>query len=132
MAWILFFDGNCAFCSAGVRRAMKFDHHQRLKFAPLQGKLSAEKGFTQYADPRGGSMVLMREADEKVFLRSDAAIELARVLGGWWKLLVPLSLLPRPIRDGAYKWIANHRYWISSQADFCMLPDPEMEKRILK
>lgn len=132
MAWILFFDGDCAFCSAGVRRAMRLDQHQRLKFAPLQGKLAAEKGFTGYADPTGGSMVLMREEDGKVFLRSDAAIELARALGGWWKLLVPVALIPRWFRDGAYKWVASHRYWISKKADFCMLPDPEMEKRILE
>ena len=103
MGWILFFDGDCAFCSAGVRRAYHFDHHQRLKFAPLQGKLAAERGFTEYADPRGGSMVILREADEKAFFRSDAAIELARALGGWWKLLIPISLIPRFIRDLGYK-----------------------------
>ncbi|MDF1813147.1 MAG: DCC1-like thiol-disulfide oxidoreductase family protein [Verrucomicrobiales bacterium] len=132
MGWILFFDGNCASCSAGVRRAMRFDHNQRLKFAPLQGKLAAENGFTHYADPKGGSMVIMREEDRKVFYRSDAAIELARALGGWWNLLVPVSLIPRCLRDAAYKWVASHRYWISKKANFCTLPDPEMEKRILE
>lgn len=132
MGWILFFDGDCAFCSSGVRRVMRLDQHQRIKFAPLLGKLSAEMGFTGYADPKEGSMVLMREEDGKVFLRSDAAIELARALGGWWQLLVPAALIPKWIRDGAYKWLANHRYWISRNADFCLLPDPEMEKRILE
>ena len=132
MGWVLFFDGDCAFCSAGVRRAVKFDTHKRLKFAPLQGKLAAEKGFAEHADPSGGSMVLMRESDGKVFLRSDAAIELARALGGWWRLLIPTKLIPRFLRDWVYGRIANNRYRISKSGNFCFLPDPEVEKRLLE
>jgi len=77
-------------------------------------------------------MVILREEDGKTFFRSDAAIELARALGGWWRLLLPIALIPRFIRDMGYKWIANNRYWISKRADFCILPDPEMEERILE
>jgi hypothetical protein len=44
---------------------MRFDKWGNLKFPPLRGKLAAEKGFTQYADKSGGTMVLMREADGK-------------------------------------------------------------------
>ncbi len=131
MGWVLFFDGDCAFCSASVRRAFQFDTHRRLRYSPLQGKLAAEKGFSSFASKSGGTMVLMRESDGKVFLRSDAAIELARALGGVWRIFSLAVLIPRFIRDGVYRWIANHRYWFSSKGDFCVLPDPEMEKRIL-
>jgi len=132
MGWILFFDGDCAFCSAGVRRVVRFDPRGRVKFSPLQGRLAAEKGFASYADPAGGSMVLMRESDGKVFLRSDAMIELARALGGIWRVFVPAFLIPRFLRDVAYKWIARNRYWFSKKGDFCVLPDAELEKRILE
>ena len=54
---------------------MKFDKHRRLMFSPLQGKLATEKGFSEFADASDGSMVLMREADGRIFLRSDAVIE---------------------------------------------------------
>ena len=131
MSWILFFDGDCAFCSAGVRRVMRFDRKRRIRFAPLQGKLSAEKGFTEYADAAGGSMVVLREDDDQVFIRSDGAIELARALGGAWRCLLPVKLIPRPIRDAVYKWVARNRYWFSKKGDFCLLPDPEMEERVL-
>ena len=132
MSWVLFFDGDCAFCSAAVRQAMRFDKHRRLKYSPLQGKLAAEKGFADFADKTEGSMVLMRESDARVFLRSDAAIELARALGGWWRLLVPVKFIPRFLRDAVYRWVARHRHWFSKKGDFCLLPDPEMEKRILE
>lgn len=131
MGWVLFFDGDCAFCSASVRQAAKLDTHKRLKFSPLQGKLAAEKGFAESAGLKGGSMVLLRESDGKIFYRSDAAIELARVLGGAWKLLVPLKFIPKAIRDGVYQWIADHRYLISKKGNFCSMPDPEVRGRLI-
>jgi predicted DCC family thiol-disulfide oxidoreductase YuxK len=132
MSWVLFFDGDCAACSESVRLAVRLDTHQRLKFAPLQGKLAAEKGFAENAGRSGGTMILLRESDGKVFKRSDAAIQLARILGGWWKLLVPVKFIPRAIRDGVYQWIADHRYWLSEKGNFCAMPDPEVQKRILE
>ena len=77
-------------------------------------------------------MILLREADGEIFKRSDAAIELARVLGGAWRLLVPLRFIPRYLRDGVYQWIADHRYLISQKGNFCAMPDPEVQKRILE
>ncbi|MEC5129277.1 DCC1-like thiol-disulfide oxidoreductase family protein [Verrucomicrobiales bacterium BCK34] len=132
MGWVLFFDGDCAFCSAGVRRAMRFDRQRRLKFSPLQGKLAAEKGFTEFSDEATGTMVLMREEDGRVFLRSDAAIQLARVFGGPWLIFLPAFLIPRFIRDAAYKWVARNRYLFSKKKDFCVLPDPEFEARVIE
>ncbi len=132
MGWVLFFDGDCAFCSTAVRRSVKFDTHRRIKYAPLQGKLAAENGFSEFAGKTGGTMVLMRESDGKIFKRSDALIELTRVLGGAWRLLKPTKFIPRFIRDGAYQWFANHRYWFSEKGGFCDLPDPEVQKRLLE
>ena len=132
MGWILFFDGDCAFCSAGVRRVMRLDRRKRIRFAPLQGRLSREKGFETHADPSGGTMVLLREADGRIFLRSDAVVELTRALGGGWKVFLPARFIPRFLRDAAYKWVARNRYWLSKKGDFCVLPDPEMAARILE
>ena len=111
---------------------MKFDKHQRLRFSPLQGKLAAAKGFSEFADAIDGSMVLLREDDGRVFLRSDAAIELARVFGGMWRIFLPSALIPRFIRDAAYKWVARNRFLFSKKGDFCALPDPEFEARVIE
>jgi predicted DCC family thiol-disulfide oxidoreductase YuxK len=132
MSWVLFFDGDCAACSEAVRLAVRLDKHRRLKFAPLQGKLAAEKGFAENANRKGGTMILLREADGEIFKRSDAAIELARALGGAWRLLTVVKFIPRFIRDWAYQWIADHRYWISDRGNFCAMPDPEVRKRLIE
>jgi predicted DCC family thiol-disulfide oxidoreductase YuxK len=130
MSWVLFFDGDCGFCQGSAKWAARFDKRQQISLAPLQGKLAAEMGFTQYADAGGGTMVLLREPDGKCFLRSDAAIELARALGGLWRLFTVARVIPRPLRDAIYRWIARNRLRLAGRSGSCAMPDPELRKRL--
>lgn len=130
MDWVLFFDGDCVFCSRSVQRVAHFDTLGKISFAPLQGKLSHEKGFTGYASNEGGTMVLLRESDGKVFTHSDALIQLTRIFGGWWRIFSWARLIPKPLRDAAYRWIARNRYRIMGRNVACVIPDPAMQKRI--
>ena len=130
MTWVLFFDGDCAFCSKSVRQVVRFDGQKRVSFAPLQGKLAAELGFTRHAAESDGTMVLLRESDNQVFTRSDALIELARALGGGWRVFTLARFIPKPLRDMVYRWVADHRYLVLGRSDACSLPDPELLKRL--
>lgn len=130
MGWVLFFDGDCAFCSASVRRVVRHDKRRRVAFAPLQGKLAAEMGFTKYADEAGGTMVLLRKSDGQVFLRGDALIELARALGGAWRIFTLARFIPKPLRDAVYQWVADNRHRIMGKTNRCLLPDSELRKRL--
>lgn len=130
MSWVLFFDGDCAFCSQSVRQAVILDKHEQLAFAPLQGKLAHEKGFEKYAAEAGGTMVLLRESDGAVFMRSDALIELARVLGGWWRVMTLARFIPKLLRDWVYAWIADNRYRFMGKQETCMIPDAALLKRL--
>jgi len=130
MKWVLFFDGYCAFCSESVRRAVVLDRHERLAFAPLQGKLAREMGFEKYAAEAGGTMVLLRESDGAVFMRSDALIELARVLGGGWRVMTLARFVPKATRDWVYGWIADNRHRFMGKHEACMLPDAALRKRL--
>ena len=130
MGWVLFFDGACAFCARSVRWVARWDRRGRIAFAPLQGRLAGKYGLVPHATGDGATMVLLREGDERVFLRSDAFLELVRALGGRWRVLTLLRLVPRPLRDAVYQWIARHRRHLPGGADTCGLPDPELLKRL--
>ncbi len=130
MGWVLFFDGDCAFCSKSVQRVVRFDPRGRVAFAPLQGKLAREKDFTRYASKVGGSMVLLRESDGEILFRSDAAIELARALGGLWRIFTLARFIPKPLRDWAYRQVADHRYLFTGKNHSCALPSPELLARL--
>lgn len=130
MSWVLFFDGDCAFCSDSVRRVVRLDKQGKVSFAPLQGELAKEMGFSHHAAEDGGTMVLLRESDGKVFTHSDGWIELASALGGWWRVLTITRFIPKPVRDLVYRFVARNRYHIMGRADTCSLPDPEVLKRL--
>ncbi len=127
--WTLFFDGDCAFCSQSVQRIARLDKRECIYFASLQGKLAASKGFEKYATANEGSMVLLRESDGKVFLRSDSLIELGRALGGAWRLTGVARLIPLFLRDGVYRLIAKNRRKLASSGS-CQLATPELLARL--
>lgn len=132
MGWILFFDGDCAFCSASVRRVFRADRRGVFRFAPLQGEFSRRRGFGAHASAETGTMVVMREADSRVFLRSDACVEMARALGWPWRLLALARWIPRRPRDAAYGFLARNRRWLPGFTNACDLPHPDLAKRLLE
>jgi predicted DCC family thiol-disulfide oxidoreductase YuxK len=71
-------------------------------------------------------------ADGKPFVRSDAAIRISRYLGGAWKLLGAVRIIPRPIRDWAYDIVAQNRYRWFGRFDTCMVPTPELKARFIQ
>lgn len=128
MNWVLFFDGDCGFCSASVRRVLRLDKRGRVFFAPLQGELAGKHGLAVHASETGGTMVLLRESDGVLFTRSDALLELARVLGWPWRLARAAVIIPRRWRDGVYQFIADHRGRLSGKT--CRLPDEKLIERL--
>jgi predicted DCC family thiol-disulfide oxidoreductase YuxK len=70
-------------------------------------------------------------ADGRAYVRSDAAIRVARYLRGAWKWLVLIKLVPRPIRDYAYDVVARNRYRWFGRHEACIAPAPELQKRFL-
>lgn len=46
----------------------------------------------------------------KAYFRSDAVIEAANALGGFWRCFKVFRILPRPLRDGVYACFAKNRY----------------------
>lgn len=100
-------------------------------FAPLQGELSAEKGFTKYADKSGGTMVLLREDDGEVFMKGDAWVELGKVLGGGCSIVATcFAVLPKGLRDFCYDIVAKNRYLLAGKNDSCALAEETLSARI--
>ena len=129
MGWVLFFDGDCAFCSKSVRWVFQRDPAGRIAFAPLQGRLAAEWGLGSYASDEG-TLVVVRESDGARFFRSDALVELASALGGSWRILALARFIPKFLRDGIYRWIARNRHRLATRSSSCALPDAEWLKRV--
>jgi predicted DCC family thiol-disulfide oxidoreductase YuxK len=131
MALVLFFDGDCAFCSKSVRYVYQLDAKGVVEFAPLQGVLAAEFDLRKHAEKGGGSMVILRESDAVMFTKSDAIIELGKALGGVWAALArAFSLFPRLARDRVYDLIAKNRHMLAGKGNQCALADKDFTARM--
>jgi len=69
--------------------------------------------------------------NNKVHRQSEAIIEIARTIGGFWKIFWVGYLIPGAIRNFIYRTIARNRYLISGQQKHCMIPDKSDSPRFL-
>ena len=130
---ILLYDGVCGFCNQSVRTILKHDTRGTMRFAPLQSSLGAAiKAGHQLAEVDSLILVDRSTGAERVFIRSDAALQVANYLGGWWKLLAVFSIVPRPLRDVLYDVFARYRYRLFGKYESCQLPAPAMRARFLE
>jgi predicted DCC family thiol-disulfide oxidoreductase YuxK len=99
-------------------------------FASLQGKKGQEvlKRFDLPVNDLNSFILL--EGD-KVYTRSTGALRVLRGLGGGWKLVYGLIVLPKFIRDAVYNLVARNRYKWYGKKDECMVPTPELRSRFL-
>lgn len=65
------------------------------------------------------------------YIKSTAALRVARELGGAWKLLYGLIIIPKKLRDYVYSLVASNRYKWFGKRDSCMIPTPELKDRFL-
>ena len=134
---ILFFDGECGFCDRAIRFAMSHDRQGRFYAATLAGE-TARGALLPFAAMlvNVDSTVLYLPATPgraaSVQIHSDAALSVLRLLGGGWALLGNLGLIvPRWIRDSAYKAFAKRRFRFFGRVEACQLWPPAWRARIL-
>lgn len=126
---ILFFDGTCGFCTRSVQWVLRHDRQSALRFAPLQGQTYAALDLPGKPTDMS-SLVLLR--DGRLFTRSSATVRMLLLLGGIWPAVGALLwIIPRPLRDAGYRFLARNRYRIAGRTDACMIPTPETSARVL-
>lgn len=127
--YVLLYDGVCGLCNRVVRWILRFDRGGPMRFATLEGDLGNEARRLIPELDGVDSLVLLSRAGAQV--RSTAALEVARYLGGPWSLALLAYAVPRPWRDRLYDWVARRRYRVFGRLEACPLPAPEVRERFL-
>lgn len=126
---VVLFDGVCNLCNASVTFLIARDPDAVFRFAPLQSDLG--QALVRACGLQGEDSIVLVEEEGRCFVRSDAALRIARRMDGAWPLLSAFLILPRPVRDALYRFIAQNRYrWFGKQ-DTCRLPTPALRSRFL-
>jgi predicted DCC family thiol-disulfide oxidoreductase YuxK len=127
----VFFDGVCTLCNRGVNFLIKHDKKGVLKFASLQSEY-AQNVIPKALLDRDNLDTIIVYTDGKFYERSKAVLKLCKVLGGGFYVVLIGYLIPRFIRDGLYRFIANNRYrWFGRQSQ-CRVPTPDLKERFLE
>lgn len=127
---VLLFDGVCNLCNASVQWVLEHDKKAVFRFAALQSEAGQAELRRFGLDTATFNSVVLVDGDH-IFTQSDAAIEVAIRLGGFWALARFLKIIPRFLRDGVYNWIARNRYRWFGKKEQCMLPRAEWKRRFL-
>lgn len=127
---LLLFDGVCHLCDASVRFILRRDLTAKIKFAPIQSPLGRELYAQHGLDPEAPSAMLFLTPCG-AYKASNAALEIARSLGGVWKLALIFKTLPHALRDAAYYFIARNRYHWFGKEETCMVPTAELKGRVV-
>jgi predicted DCC family thiol-disulfide oxidoreductase YuxK len=132
---LVLYDGVCALCNRVVGFLLRHDRHDRFRFAPLQSE------FAQNLSQRHGlnaqdldTIVVIPDfgqPNERVLDRSEAALWSVGQLGRPWRFLAIARLIPRSIREAAYRFIARRRYRMFGKYDACPIPRPEDRHKFL-
>ena len=127
---VIFYDGDCPMCQRSVVFLARRDQKHRFLFAPLGGETFRAMLTARERGSLPDSMVVHR-ADGSVLVRSTAVLYLLHRLGGTWDIVARgLMLVPSPLRDIVYRFVAWARPRRRKGRE-CPLPPPAIRKRLL-
>ncbi len=108
----LFYDADCAFCEACARFVKRFDTQKRITLRSLQGS-PHDRNSGCYE-----SILYIEGARQYQF--SSAVVAVLGTMGGvWWGVSMLVWLIPKPLRDGLYRFVGKRRHWFGGKRDTC-------------
>lgn len=122
---IIIFDGVCNLCNSYVNLIIAKDSKNQFRFAPLQNDFGKELAAKFQVDISKTDSIILVEA-EKVYIKSTAALRIAKRLKGAYPLLFGFIIIPAFIRNWIYDLVAKNRYKWYGKRDTCMVPTDEL------
>lgn len=127
---IIVFDAMCVLCSANAQFVLDNDRRGHFLLASMQGETGSAIYRKFGIDPTAPDTIVVVTGDTAL-RDSDAVLSIYDGLGWPWRILLALRIVPRFLRDPAYRFIARNRYRIFGKRDACWLPSPEQTRRVL-
>jgi len=135
-AHLVLYDGVCGLCNRLLQFLLAHDRRAVFSFASLQSAIGQTMVARFGGNPQdlNSSYVLAnyRTPRIKPFMKSRAAIFVARELGWPWRVLCVAGFLPTQALDSIYDFIARNRYRVFGRSEECLVPDPHVRGRFVE
>lgn len=126
---IVLFDGICEFCNWSVQFIIQRDPNALFSFASLQSEVG-QALLTEHGLPLNTDSIVLLE-NEQHYVESTAILKITRHLHRLYPLLYAAIIIPQPVRNRMYRFIANHRYAWFGKTNKCTLPSKDVQSRFL-
>jgi len=125
---IILFDGLCNLCNTSVNFVIRNDKKGVFRFAPLQTKFGESTLKKYHINTKDTDSIILIDKD-KYYIKSTAALYIAKKLAGGYPLLCCFIIVPKFIRNLIYDSVAKNRYkWFGKKVS-CMIPTPELKDK---
>lgn len=115
---IILFDGICNLCNSSINFILKRDKKKQFNFVALQSEKGKELMEQFQIASETDSVILIHK--NEIFIESDAAIEISKLLPFPWNWAVAFKMIPEKCRDTIYRWVARNRYkWFGKREVVC-------------
>jgi predicted DCC family thiol-disulfide oxidoreductase YuxK len=119
---ILVFDGVCVLCSRAVNFVRKRDRKRVFRFAVMRSDTGSSLMVAHGLDHNAPTSVLLIDKGRR-YVETAAIVRVFYRLGGAWRVAaVACWLVPRPLRDVLYRFVARHRYRWFGRLATCYVP----------
>ena len=97
-------------------------------FASLQSE-TGKKLLHKFGLPTNDFHSLILINRNEYFTRSTAALKVVKEFSGLWPAVYMLIIVPKPVRDFLYDFIAKNRYRWFGKKEQCLIPTKDIEDR---
>ncbi|HEX6723327.1 MAG TPA: thiol-disulfide oxidoreductase DCC family protein [Burkholderiaceae bacterium] len=127
---IVVFDAQCLLCNGWVQFILRHDRDAVFRFASIQGDAGRRLLSQQHLQVDGLQTLLLVDGS-RAWQQTAAIFRVLHGLGWPWRLAWVAWLLPAPLRDALYRWVARHRYRIFGRSPVCLTPPADHVQRFL-
>ena len=128
---IILFDGLCNLCDSLVQFVIRHDQQDQFRFVALQSELGQKIIAHIGISHKNIDSVVLYIPGKAYYTKSNAAIQIAKNLGGFFHLGTMFRILPTPLRNWVYDYVAAKRYHWYGKKEVCMIPTTELSSKFL-
>jgi predicted DCC family thiol-disulfide oxidoreductase YuxK len=125
---IVVFDAQCLLCSGWVQFLLKRDRKKIIKFASMQSAIG-----TALLNKAGLSTTnletLLVIIGDRSHRNTAAILQILHAIGWPWRLAWIGWIIPAPLRDGLYRYVARNRYRLFGRRETCFISSSEYLER---
>ena len=128
---IILFDGVCNLCDNTVQKIIKNDKNDIFRFIPIQSELGEKIIKYIGIDTSKTDSIILYEPGHPYYYKAEAAIKIAKNLGGIFSVLGIFSIFPKWLSNRVYDYVARNRYKWYGKKDACMIPTLKLKAKFL-